>query len=321
MLSRVAESIHWISRYLERAESVARVVDVNLQLMLDLPLGLASQWLPLVQITGDYPDYESRYNVATQETVTEFLVFDWENPNSIASCLRAARENARTIREIISSEMWEELNDFYLTVQNPTARDRARETPHEFVRSVRRSSHLLLGVTDSTLSHGEAWHFGRMGRLLERADKSSRVLDVKYFLLLPDVSDVGTPIDDLHWSAVLRSVSGFEMYRKRHGQVAPAKIAEFLLLDRDFPRSVHHCLINLSDSLHAITGTPPGQFRNPAERRLGQLAAELDYTTMDEVFGQGLHEYLDGLQVKLNSVGDSIFETFFEHRPLQQGPS
>jgi uncharacterized alpha-E superfamily protein len=182
---------------------------------------------------------------------------------------------------------------------------------------VRRTGHLLLGATDSTLSHGEAWHFARMGRLLERADKSTRVLDVKYFLLLPDVSDVGTPIDDLHWSAVLRSVSGFEMYRKVHGQVAAARIAEFLLLDREFPRSVHHCLINLSFSLHAITGTPLGQFRNPAERRLGQVATELDYTTMDEVFGLGLHEYLDGLQVKLNSVGDSIFETFFELKPVK----
>ena len=246
--------------------------------------GLASQWAPLVQITGDYPKFEARYQEATQETVIDFLAFDWENPSSIVSCLRAARENARTMREIISSEMWEELNEFYLSVQDPAARGRAREAPYEFFRNVRRASHLLLGVTDSTLSHGEAWHFNRMGRLLERADKSTRVLDVKYFLLLPDVSEVGTPIDDLHWSAVLRSVSGFEMYRKRHGQVAADKIAEFLLLDRDFPRSVHHCLINLTDSLHCITGTPPGQFRTPAERRLGQVAAELDYTTMDEVF-------------------------------------
>jgi uncharacterized alpha-E superfamily protein len=317
MLSRVAESIYWISRYIERAESVARVVDVNLQLMLDLPLGLASQWAPLVQITGDYPSFKSRYPEATQETVIEFLAFDWENPNSIVSCLRAARENARTIREVISSEMWEEINEFYLSVQDPAARSRARDAPPEFFRNVRRTSHLLLGVTDSTLSHGETWHFSRMGRLLERADKSSRVLDVKYFLLLPDVSEVGTPIDDLHWSAVLRSVSGFEMYRKIHGQVTAAKIAEFLLLDREFPRSVHHCLINLSDSLHSITGTPLGQFRNPAERRLGQVATELDYTTMDEVFGQGLHEYLDGLQIKLNSIGDCIFETFIALKPLK----
>lgn len=317
MLSRVADSIYWIGRYAERAESVARFVDVNLQLMLDLPLGLASQWAPLVQITGDYESFSGRYPEATLETVIEFLAFDWENPNSIVSCLRAARENARTIREIISSEMWEEINEFYLGVQDPAARRRAREAPPEFFRNVRRTSHLLLGVTDSTLSHSEAWHFAHMGRLLERADKSTRVLDVKYFLLLPDVSDVGTPIDDLHWSAVLRSVSGFEMYRKIHGQVAAAKIAEFLLLDRDFPRSVHHCLINLSYSLHAITGTPMGQFRNPAERRVGQVATELDYTTMDEVFGLGLHEYLDGLQVKLNSVGDCVFETFFALKPLK----
>ncbi len=317
MLSRVADSIYWIGRYVERAESVARFIDVNLQLMLDLPRGLTSQWAPLVQITGDFEKFGERYPEATQETVIEFLAFDWENPNSIVSCLRAARENARTIREIISSEVWEELNEFYLSVQDPAARRRARYAPPEFFRNVRRTSHLLLGATDSTLSHGEAWHFARMGRLLERADKSTRVLDVRYFVLLPDVSDVGTPIDDLHWSAVLRSVSAFEMYRKIHGQVSAAQIAEFLLLDRDFPRAVHHCLINLSFSLHAITGTPLGQFRNPAERRLGQVATELDYTTMEEVFGLGLHEYLDGLQVKLNSVGDCIFETFFELKPVK----
>jgi uncharacterized alpha-E superfamily protein len=317
MLSRVANSIYWIGRHVERAESVARFVDVNLQLMLDLPPGLSSQWAPLVHITGDWERFETRYKEASQETVIEFLAFDWENPNSIVSCLRAARENARTIRENISSEMWEELNEFYLSVQDPAARRRARNTPSEFFHNVRRTSHLLLGATDSTLSRGEAWHFARMGRLLERADKSSRVLDVKYFLLLPDVSDVGTPIDDLHWSAVLRSVSGFEMYRKRHGQVAAAKIAKFLLLDRDFPRSVHHCLINLTFSLHEITGTPLGRFRTAAERRAGQVATELDYTTMEEVFALGLHEYLDGLQVKLNSVGESIFETFFALKPVQ----
>ncbi len=315
MLSRVADSVYWMSRYVERAENVARYVDVSLHLILDLPGGLAEQWEPVVRVTGDYGQFASRYQEANKENVIEFLTFDRENASSIVSCLRTARENARSIREIISSEMWEELNDFYLAVHDPKAGERARESPHDFFHSVKRASHLLEGVTNATMSHSEAWHFNRVGRTLERADKTSRILDVKYFLMLPDARDVGTPVDDLHWSAVLRSASAFEMYRKRWGQVSADQIAQFLLLDRQFPRSVLYCVTKAAESLHAITGTPSGQFQNSAERRLGQLVSELDYTDIGEVVGQGLHEFLDDLQTKLNHVGDSIFETFFALAP------
>jgi uncharacterized alpha-E superfamily protein len=147
--------------------------------------------------------------------------------------------------------------------------------------------------------------------MLERADQTTRILDIKYFLLLPDLGDVGTTVDDLYWSAILRSASAFEMYRKVHGQIAADRTAEFLVLDREFPRSVHFCAMRAADSLHFITGTPRGRFQNLAEQCLGRLVAQLDYTDINELIDRGLHESLDHLQSQLNDVGDSIYETFF----------
>ena len=166
------------------------------------------------------------------------------------------------------------------------------------------------------MSHDQGWHFANLGRLLERADKTSRILDVKYFTLLPHVADVGSTLDDLQWSAVLRSVSGFEMYRKRFGRISPNRVAEFLLLDREFPRAVHYCLICAEDSMHAITGTPYGQFRSLAEQRMGQARSGLDYLRAEDIVAAGLHEFLDGLQTKLNQVDDAIYSTFFRMAPL-----
>ena len=320
MLSRVADSIFWMSRYIERAENVARFIDVNCHMILDLPVGSAEQWEPLIITSGDQERFAAGYGgAATQGNVIRFLAFDAENPNSIVSCLRAARENARSVREIISSEMWEQVNTFYLMVTAPEAARRAGEAPHEVFTEVKMASHLFSGLTETTMSHGEAWHFCRLGRLLERADKTTRLLDVKYFILLPRHTDVGSPFDDIQWSAVLRSASAFEMYRKRHGRIAPDRIVEFLLLDREFPRAVHSCLNIAEESLHAISGTPVGTFRNPAEQRLGQLRSELGYARVEDILGHGLHEFLDGLQLKLNAVGDAIFETFFALRPVGAG--
>jgi uncharacterized alpha-E superfamily protein len=157
-------------------------------------------------------------------------------------------------------------------------------------------------------------HFYQLGRKLERADKTSRILDVKYFLLLPTAADVGTTADDIQWAAVLKSASAFEMYRKRYGRIAPARIVEFLLLDREFPRAIHHCLMAARESVHAISGTPNGMFRNAPERLLGALCSEMAYAQIDDLIASGLHEYLDELQTKMNQVGSGISETFFAAR-------
>ena len=205
MLSRVAESIYWLSRYIERAENVALVVGVNNQLQLDLPDLADEQWDPMVKVTGDDERFQTGYGATTRSNVIEFLTFDAANPNSIFSCLTRARENARSVREIISSEMWEEVNRFYLFLREPDARQRALSDAHAFFEHVRRSTHLIEGTKNETMEHAEAWHFSRIGRFIERADQTTRILDVKYFLLLPSADDVGKPIDDLQWGALLRS--------------------------------------------------------------------------------------------------------------------
>ena len=316
MLSRVADSLYWMSRYIERAENVGRFVDVNLNLMLDSPVGLMEQWEPLIQITASSEPFRERYGEASQENVIRFLTFDSENPDSIRSCLFKARENARSIREVIPFDLWTEINDFYLKVHADAAVIQAAESPHDFFSYVRRSAHLIEGVTHATLSRGEAWHFSRMGRLLERADKTTRLLDAKYFLLLPSVEDIGTPVDDLHWSAVLKSASAFTMYRQRHGRLSPDRVCDFLILDAEFPRSVQFCVNSAEESARAVSGTPPGTHHNEAERRLGQLSSELTYTDVSHVLQQGLHEFLDSLQMRLNEIGDGIYSTFIEARPV-----
>ena len=308
LLSRVAESLYWMARYIERAENVARFIGVNMHLMLDLP-SEEKQWQPIVATTGDARVFLERYGAPTQDSVVEFLSRDAKNQNSVYSCIRAARENARSVREIISSEMWEQVNALYLLV-----RDSHGLTPDalpSYFHEVRMACDQFQGVTDSTMTHNEAWHFIGLGRTLERADKTTRLLDVKYFILLPSVTDVGTPYDEVQWAAVLKSVSGFEMYRKKHGRISPPRLVEFLLFDNEFPRAVRYSIGRADRSLHAITGTPTGTFSCASEQRLGMLKSELDFGRVDATVAAGLHEFLDGLQVKMNKIDECIFHDFF----------
>jgi uncharacterized alpha-E superfamily protein len=312
MLSRLADSLYWTGRYVERAENVARFIGVNLNLILDTPLSGDQQWLPLVVTTGDEKDFQLRFGDTTRDNVIQFLMFDTDNPNSVYSSLQKARENARTMREIISTEMWEQLNSFYLMVQGMAHKPGVGvESVETFCRNVRMLSHLFSGVTDATLSHGDAWHFFNMGRLLERADKTARILDVKYFILLPKVEDVGTPYDDILWTALLKSASASEMYRKKYGRLQPVRVAEFLILDREFPRSMRHCLIQSELSLRAITGSPAGTYANPVEQQMGRLKAELDYADIGGIIASGLHEYLDAFEAKLNNLGEALSIVYF----------
>lgn len=317
MLSRVADSIYWMSRYMERAENIARFVDVNINLMLELStMPEEQQWRPMVDTAGDGELFESRYGTATEENVIRFLTFDEEYPNSILSCLRFARENARSVRETISSEMWMQVNRSYQFVREAARSGRAMENASEFFTEARMNSHLFHGITEATMTQSDGWHFGRMGTMIERADKTSRILDVKYYILLPDPELVGSTLDKLQWAALLKSASALEMYRKRHHQIAPKQVMEFLILDRVFPRAIHHCLIKAEESLRAITGTPAGSFTNSAERILGRLRADFGYTTVDDIMKVGAHEFHDDFQIRLNAVGEAIFHTFMALRPI-----
>jgi uncharacterized alpha-E superfamily protein len=312
----VAEALYWAGRYIERAENTARFIDVNLQMGLDAPLAFSEQWEPLVAITGGRAAFYERYEEATRENVIHYLASDRENPSSIVSCLTQARENARSIRDVLSSEVWEQTNRFYLLVSRDHAADRAQHDSYQFFSEVKLLSQLIQGVADNTMSHGQAWHFLRLGRSIERADNTSRLLDVKYFLLLPTVEHVGSALDEMQWSVLLRASSAFEMYRKRHGRIAQESVIDFLLLDKEFPRAVLFCLLLAEESLQAITGSRPGTFRNPAEQRLGRLRSELAYAQVYDIIAAGLHEFVDGFQTRLNAVGSAIGDTFFTLQPL-----
>jgi uncharacterized alpha-E superfamily protein len=216
--------------------------------------------------------------------------------------------------------MWEHVNSMYLQIQMRRATPQ-RESLHEILRGIRLACHMFQGITDASMSHNEAWHFLNLGRMMERADKTSRILDVKYFILLPSTTGVGTPYDDLHWAAVLKSVSGFEMYRKKYGRIVPRNIVGFLLMDREFPRAIRHCVTSAEESVHAVTGTPAGSYHYSSEQLMGVLSAELNSTNVARVIRSGLHEYLDGLQTKMNAVGHDLQKDFFLCSPVDQAVS
>jgi uncharacterized alpha-E superfamily protein len=318
LLSRVADSVYWMARYIERAENVARYIGVNLNLQFDVQLSPARHWQPLIDTGGDTDVFRKRYGIATQVSVIQFLAYDEKNPNSICSCLRAARENARSVRETISSEMWEQVNSMYLDIQSHRTIPEPGQLLDTF-RGIRLGSHLFQGITDATMTHNEAWHFVQLGRALERADKTSRILDVKYFMLLPSARDVGTPFDDIHWAAVLKSVGGFEMYRKKYGRITPRDIVEFLVTDAEFPRSIHWCVHRAYESLRAIIGKEAGAGQYASEKQMLPLRAELESAPVEAIMKSGLHQYLDGLQQKMNAIDDSLKSDFIEDKrvPVQ----
>ena len=316
MLSRVANSLFWMSRYIERAENVARIVDVNLQLLLDLrnldEERLTQHWLPILQTTGDEEPFFQLHKKPTDQAVTDFLVFQAENPNSIFSSICQARENARMVRDQISSELWEELNRLYWFVRTPSARQAWRESPTEFFQQIKGSSLHLIGLTYATLIRNEGWWFTQAGKFIERADKTSRTLDVRSQMLPKKGAPATvTQTEALGWSALLRSCSAADAYKSIHSaDLQPRLVAEFLLLNEDFPRSVRFCAGQLNDALRSISGVADGRFCNNAEKLAGRLVAELQFSTIDEVFDQGLHLYLDLLQTKLNNIGAALFDAY-----------
>ena len=322
MLSRVAESLYWMNRYIERAENVARFVGVNQDLSLGRFGEQGIQWSSLIKASGDQKLFEQHYDSPSEQNVLEFLIFDRRNRNSILCCTEAARENGRKVRETLSTAMWQALNRFYLRVE-AAAKDRQSilRRPHRFLDDVKDSSHLLLGVSEATFSHGEAYNFLRLGRLLERADKTSRILDVKYFLLLPRPTDVGTPLDAVQWTALLNSTSALAMYRRRYGTIVPKQVAEFLILDRFFPRSIYHAVTGAERAVHEITGVSRDRYSNPAEQHLGKLRYELTFQGIDDIIAVGMHQFVDSVQERLNKIGEEIYRTFFARPSPTSHPS
>ena len=305
MLSRVAESLYWMQRYRERAENIARLIEASLHLNIDAPGDDQAQWFPVVATTGDHELFEKLYGSATEKKVLNFLTFDERNDNSILNCLLKSRENARSIRPIITSEMWNELNSTHVYIQKIAATAHERRTGSEFYDRIRKSCQLFTGIMDTTLSHNEAWHFGRLGNLIERADQTSRILDVKYFILLPTPEYVGTAFDDIQWTALLKSVSALEMYRRARPSVRHNHVVEFLILNREFPRSIHSCLTRAEASLCRILS---GNTKDCVSyNRVTSLCRKLSSITITEIIKEGLHEFLDQIQSQIIEINTCIY--------------
>ena len=313
MLSRVADSMYWMNRYLERVQNYARFIEVNLNMHLELTPEFEEQWLPLVQTTGDDNDFLALYPDYSRDNVVQFLTFEKLNPSSIMSSLAAARENARSIRECISGEMWEAINTLYLSVKDSQKKSQwTIEELFEFFESIKHSSYLVSGIAHNTISHTERWHFARLGQFLERADKLSRIIDVHSYYLAPKERSQFSTFELIQWVAILRSTSAYEMYLREFGEPKWNRIVEFLLLNPYFPRSLRYCMQQIQKSAHAITGNDIGTFRLPIEKSVGRMKVNLDYIEIDEIIGFGLHDYLDRVQVRLNEVGILVYESFVD---------
>ena len=310
MLSRVASNLYWMSRYVERAENTARVLDVTwrMSLLVKEPRLQDQEWFAPLNITGTLFPFSGRHSAVCAREVLHFMALDPENPSSIHSCARQARENARAVRGSITSEMWEVLNSTWLEMQQmDEARMNARGIS-AFFDWVKERSHLFRGVTFGTLRRDEAYSFTRLGTHIERADSTARILDVKYHVLLPSVKDVGGAVDYYQWSAVLRSVSAFESYRKVYRDIiTPLRVAELLILRDDMPRSLHACMGEAYGILQLLATVQAAE----AVRLAGELHAELHFGQIERIFSLGLHEYLTGFLDRVTTLGGEINQGFF----------
>jgi uncharacterized alpha-E superfamily protein len=313
MISRVAERCYWMSRYLERSENSARVLDVNRTLLLDFEVPIERQWRPILIISG-IPDQAC---ASDDESVQQYMTWESANGVSITSSIAAARENARVIREVISAEMWERINSYYLWLADGSGRSLYDHHRSEFYNQVKRANQIIHGISDATMAHGEAWEFVQLGMFLERACQTARILDVKYHVLLPTVEAVGTPIDNAQWMAILMSCSGNEPYHKRLGlPVDPGVgVPEFLIFDATFPRSVLRCLRESQKAVHEISGRPADRPEGEVETRLEALLDWLGGMTISQVIQAGLHETLTAIVDRIHEIGDAIRREYFEVEP------
>ena len=319
MLSRVANLVYWMARQLERAENTARIVDVNAQLVLDLQSRQAADdpksWEPLVYVTGDDKKFFELYGkTVTERAVTEFMLFDKRNPSSLISCIGLARENARCIRDQLSSEVWETLNTFYLKLKSDDYTRYAQLGSAEYLNRIKTQIQLFYGVAESMIPRTDLWWFFQLGRHLERADNTSRIVDVKYYMLLPDLHAVGSALDMVQWASVLRSCSGFEAFRRsRRGQLNLERVVDYLVRDEVFPRSILFSIAEAEQCLGQITATATHLEDNLPARLIRELRAELEMIDVPAVIADGLHEFLDDIQTKISEIHEALQATFVDY--------
>ena len=311
MLSRVADNLYWMSRYLERAEHTARSLGVVLNQMLDHdPRAFGPRWERLLLSLRTNPPEGNPHDAYA---LTDWLTFETDNPASIINSIASARENARQVREQISSEMWEQLNRLYLTVRDEQLETIWESGPQEFLQLVKNGAHLFHGITDGTMSHGEGWRFIQVGRLIERVSTTATLLDVHYRLHLDPPSDPALGVDENDWVALLKSCTAFEAYCKVYtANMRPDCIAEFLLLNAYFPRSVRFAADRIQQGLREIGQQAGSRSAARAERLAGRLSASLDYGQVDEIMVD-MHAYLEGIGRQANAIHSAIYQAYISY--------
>ena len=312
LLSRYADCITWLARYMERVENLARILDVNEVFARDSRGN--QNWESIVSLFADRERFFARHREATAGTVLSWYVLDNSNPNSIVSAVRAARENARTLRPLISTEMWVQINVFHSELAKLIPDALAPEQRHGFFTRLKEACQLHTGIVEGTLHRDQGWFFYQIGRMIERADQTTRLLDIKYHLLLPHSADIGSPIDVSQWNALLRSAAAYHAYRRIYsGGVTPGQVAELLLLNPSFPRSVRFCVRQAESLLLEVCGHYGLRRGGKATEVLDTLRSLLSAITMKEVLSKGLHEFLDLVQVRLIEVSRHMGVGFFGH--------
>jgi uncharacterized alpha-E superfamily protein len=311
MLSRVADSLYWMSRYLERAEHTARLIDVDLQLRLDQsPEAGAGRWLRLLEASQVSPPEDGKIDAAT---LTQVLTLERTNPSSILSCVAAARENLRQVREQCSTEMWEQLNRLYLQVNSTTASEAWLLNTYAFFRAVQEGAHLFQGVTDSTMSHGEGWQYIQLGRFVERTEALARLIGT-HFVRLPHALDQAVESEEyLAWVGLLKSCAAFEAYCKTYtAELRPLRVAEFLLLNPDFPHSVRFSVDRVQAALIAIGDLTERKAEQPV-RLAGRLCATLSFSQIEEIMASGASGYVDSVRWQCAQAHTAIQQVYFDY--------
>jgi uncharacterized alpha-E superfamily protein len=316
MLSRAAETLYWMARYIERAEDITRLLAVNFDALLDIqPEDARAGWLPLITITGDQSLYTNAYGDVNPRSIIEFLLWHPDNPNAVTACINRARENARTVREQISSEMWEHINRLYFLVRDIN-RTAVLNSPSEFFNQIRNGSQAFQGITNATLTHADSYQFMELGFHLERADKTARILDAKYLYVSSLAMDSAETYPQL--IALLRSCSAFEPFRRTaKGELNLERVVDYLLLDRSFPRAVLFCINRSLQAIDKLGSDNALTLKSEHPRRtLGRLSADLEYLDIHELLGEGMDPYLDKLLYRLNAIGDDVARAYFNTRVI-----
>jgi uncharacterized alpha-E superfamily protein len=317
MLSRTADHLYWMARYIERAENMARMLDVTsrMSLMRHGDEAEAALWTPLLNISDTVDAFKENYDKVTARNVINFIALDARNPSSIYSCLRAGRENAHAVRVALSTEMWEDINGLWLEFLQMDKALILGGGLTEFCDWVKSRSHLFRGVTYGTMLRDDGFRFTRLGGFIERADDMARLLDVKYHLLLPSTYDVGGAVDYYEWSALLRSASAYLSYLKIYRDaVNPLRVAELLVLRNDVPRSLHACM----DELISIVDQLNGDTNSECKRIANEIHSKLHYGRIEDIFKDGLHEFLEAFLRYNNRLGIEIQHTFLNAKGIEE---